>query len=241
LEGIVGITGILRSWPGIRVIAGVAGFALASMSAAAHKPNVDPSPGQAKNVPQPVLAIEQLRLSDTLADFGERQADPVALIEAAKIRKMLPSTLTGPENAGPTTRSWKSLLARAEQFSGDNPALAGLIADVRAYQQREIPSLAGNVHLLHRLVKQKSADRAEVRFKTGEFAIVYIRPDSAASLGLFVYDEFNNLICSGDSATSEALCRWRPRWDGVYLLDVRNESTDDVQYQLAINHEIVAH
>ena len=237
----MGIARIFRSWPGLRVFAGVAGFALASVSAAAHKPNVDRRPDPAENVPVPVLAIEQLSLSDALADFGERQADPVALIEAAKIRKMLPSTLAGPENADPTTRSWKSLLARAAQFSGDNPALAGLIADVRAYQRREIPSLADNVHLLHRLVKQKSADRAEVRFKTGEFAIVYIRSDAPANLGLFVYDEFNNLICSGDTATSEALCRWRPRWDGVYLLDVRNETTDDIQYQLAINHEIVAH
>jgi hypothetical protein len=208
-------------------------------SAGTHEPNVDPSPAPVQTEPNAIAAIEQLRLSDSLADFGERHADPVALIEAAKIRKMLPPALSEPKNAGPKTRTWESLLARAVQFSGGSPALLGLIADVRAYKQREIPSFAENVHLLHKLIKRKSADRAEVRFKAGEVAVVYVQPDSAADLVLFIYDEFDNLICSGDSASHEALCRWRPRWDGLYLLDVRNETAADIGYQLAINHEIV--
>jgi hypothetical protein len=236
------ITGPLRARNSVRVVACLVGLALGPMGyAATHEPNIDASPAPTESVPGAVVAIEQLRLSNLLADFGERHADPVALIEAAKIRKMLPATFRPPKDAGPGMRTWESLLRRAEQFSGGSPALPGLIADVRAYKQREVPTVGDDVRLLHKLIKQKSADRAEVRFKAGEVAIVYIQPDSGSNLVLFVYDEFNNLICSGDSASHEALCRWRPRWDGVFLLDVRNDTTADVSYQLAINREIVAH
>jgi len=224
----------------VRLLVALTVLGLASISSAAtHEPNVAPGPAPPGSVPGTIAAIEQLRLSDTLADFGERHADPVALIEAAKIRKMLPPALSEPKNAGPKARTWESLLARAVQFSGGSPALRGLIADVRAYKPREIPSVAEDVHLLRKLIKQKSADRAEVRFKAGEVAVVYVQPDAGADLALFVYDEFDNLICYGDSASHDALCRWRPRWDGLFLLDVHNETTADVEYQLAINHEIV--
>jgi hypothetical protein len=225
-----------------RAVGGAAALLLASTAwAASHEPNIDLTTTSAESPSQSVAAIEQLRLSDTLANFGERNADPVALIEAAKIRKMLPSSLTPPTDAGPGTRTWQSLLARATQYSGGSPALRGLIADVRRYKQREIPSLSDDVHLLHNRIKQKSADRTEVRFKAGEVAVVYLHADSDADLVLFVYDEFNNLICSGESASQETFCRWRPRWDGVYLLDVHNETNTDVEYQLAINRQLVAH
>jgi hypothetical protein len=228
--------------PRAGAVGGAAALLLASTTwAATHEPNIDLTTTSAESPPQSVAAIEQLRLSDTLANFGERNADPVALIEAAKIRKMLPSSLTAPENAGPGTRTWQSLLARATQYSGGSPALRDLIAGVRRYKKREIPSLGDDVHLRHNRIKQKSTDRAEVRFKAGEVAVVYLRPDSTANLLLFVYDEFNNLICSGESTSQETFCRWRPRWDGVYLLDVHNETNTDVEYQLAINRQLVAH
>ncbi len=60
---------------------GIAAWVLA----APQEPNIDrsPAPDTAETA-----AIDQLRLSDRLADFGERTADPLALIEAAKISKI---------------------------------------------------------------------------------------------------------------------------------------------------------
>jgi hypothetical protein len=138
-------------------------------------------------------------------------------------------------------RSWESLLARAGQIAGPNPTVKGLIADVRAYKVREIPKVPADASLLSKSVKQGGADRVEVRFRAGEPALVYVRPVPAVDLDLYVYDEFNNLICTGAGGGHDAQCRWRPRWDGPYLVDIHNNNDTEVEYVLAINREIMAH
>lgn len=203
--------------------------------AASQDPNIDRSP-----VPDSpaVAAIDQLRLSDELADFGERNADPIALIEAAKIRKMLPAPLNG-SNEAPTDLAWESLLARAAQIAGPDPMAGSFIADVRHLKVRDIPVIPLEIKLVHKQIKQNGTDRAEVRFLAGELAVVYVRPVSGVSLDLFVYDDLNNLICSGGVSAQGPECRWRPRRDGSYLIDVRNHSASEVDYELAINRETV--
>jgi hypothetical protein len=212
------------------------GIALCAFAAAPQEPNVD-------RIPAPdtvaTAAIEQLRLSDTLADFGERNADPMALIEAAKIRKMLPPPLNAASGATTETRTWRTLLARASQLAGPNPMVTAFITDVQRLKIRNIPVIPLEISLLHKQVKQNSADRAEVHFLAGEMAIVYVRPVAAVDLDLFVYDDLNNLICTGGGAGHDAECRWRPRHDGSFLIDVRNNNAADVDYELAINREIV--
>src|ERR1700677_2728562 len=98
--------------------------------AASQDPNIDRSP-----VPDSpaAAAIDQLRLSDALADFGEHNADPIALVEAAKIRKMLPPPLS---DSGSPDHAWESLLARAAQLGGTNPMVGSLINDVRHLKVR---------------------------------------------------------------------------------------------------------
>jgi hypothetical protein len=79
------------------------GIALGAL-ATPQEPNVDrgPAPDTVATV-----AIDQLRLSDMLADFGERNADPIALIEAAKIRKLLPPPLSAGSGATAESRTWQ--------------------------------------------------------------------------------------------------------------------------------------
>jgi hypothetical protein len=225
----------MRRWRFSCCAAGILSFSFALGAFAAQEPNINRSPAADTDA---TAAIAQLRLSDTLADFGERNADPLALIEAAKIKKMLPPPLDGADAAG--THSWKSLLARASQLAGSNRNTQALIADVRRLKLREIPVIPIGVTLLHKQIKQNSADRAEVHFAAGEMAMVYIRPLTAADLDLFVYDDLNNLICTGGSDEHNSQCRWRPRHDGSYLIDVRNNSEAEVDYDLAINREVVA-
>jgi hypothetical protein len=202
--------------------------------AASQDPNIDrsPAPDTAS-----AAAIDQLRLSDALADFGVRNADPLALVEAAKIRKMLPPPLN---DAGgePSDHAWESLLARAAQLGGTNPIVGSLINDVRRLKVRDIPIIPLDIKVLHKQIKQNGADRAEVRFLAGELAVVYVRPVSGG-LDLFVYDELNNLICVGGGSTQGTECRWRPRRDGSYLIDIRNNNSAQVDYELAINRELV--
>jgi hypothetical protein len=227
-----------------RLVTGVLGAGLIMVAAAGAtpgEPNVDRThPDHAAATPE-IGAIEQLKLSDQLADFGERHADPLALVEAAMILKQATAVLK-PAGAGASgARTWESLLVRAAQIAGPNPTVTGLIADVRAYKVRDIPRVPADASLLSKSVKQGGADRVEVRFRAGEPALVYVRPVTAVDLDLYVYDELNNLICTGASGGHDAQCRWRPRWDGPYLVDVRNNNDTEVAYVLAINREITAH
>jgi hypothetical protein len=203
--------------------------------AASQDPNIDRSPAPDTAA---TAAIDQLRLSDALADFGTRNADPIALVEAAKIRKMLPPPLNGSAEE-PSDHAWESLLARAAQLGGANPMVGSLIADVRHLKVRDIPVIPLDIKVLHKQIKQNGADRAEVRFLAGELAVVYVRPVSGVGLDLFVYDELNNLICVGGGGAQGAECRWRPRRDGSYLIDIRNNNSAQVDYELAINRELV--
>jgi hypothetical protein len=218
-----------------------AGLIMGGASTGAPRgPNVDlTQPDHAAATPQ-IVAIEQLKLSDQLADFGERHADAIALVEAAKILKQASAVLKPPAAGLAGARTWESLLVRASQIAGANPAIIGLIADVRALKVRNIPTATADASLLSKSVKKGGADRLEVRFRAGEPALVYVRPVAELDLDLFIYDEFNNLICTGASGGHEAQCRWRPRWDGPYLVDIRNNNDTEVAYVLAINREIAA-
>src|SRR5271170_3641424 len=101
-----------------------------------QEPNVDRTPGPDTSA---TAAIAQLRLSDVLADFGERHADPMALIEAAKIRKLLPPPLNAEPAAGADVRTWQTLLTRAAQLAGPNPVVEAFISEVRHMKVRDIP------------------------------------------------------------------------------------------------------
>jgi hypothetical protein len=204
-------------------------------TAASQDPNIDRSPAPDTAA---TAAISQLRLSDELAYFGERNADPIALVEAAKIRKMLPPPLNG-SNEEPSDHAWTALLARAAQLAGPNPMVSSFIDDVRHLRVRDIPVIPLNIKVVHKQIKGNAADRAEVRFLAGELAVVYVHPVNGAGLDFFVYDDLNNLICSGGGGAQGSECRWRPRRDGSYLIDVRNDNSADVDYELAINREIV--
>jgi hypothetical protein len=231
---VISVASRLLSARGVR--AGLlACLAACSAGAAAQDPNIDRS---ALPYAPALAAIDQLRLSEALADFGEHHADPIALIEAAKMRKMLPVPLNGADGAA-SDAPWESLLTRAAQLAGPNPMVASLIADVRHLKVRDIPVIPLDIKLLHKLVKQNGADRAEVRFQGGEVAVVYVHPVSGAGLDLFVYDDLNNLICTASSGVEGPECRWRPRRDGSFLIDVRNNSANEVAYELAINRETV--
>ena len=225
---------VLRSWIGIGLGCGLLALAHGGPPAA-HEPNIDTGPaGHAAATPA-MEAIEQLELANKLADFGERQADPVALVEAAKLLKRASATMPAKGKAE-GMRTWESLLIRASQLAGSNPTVANLAADVRAYKVRDIPRLDG-ASMTNKTVKADGADRVEVTFHAGQMAMVYVRPTPPVDLDLYVYDEFENLICSGPNGGHESQCRWRPRRDGQFLLDVRNKNNTEVAYVLAINSE----
>lgn len=193
-------------------------------------PNADPA-AKLDAAQSPALsAVERLALSDRLAAYGERAGDPVALVQAAKIRKGL-----GSGETGGSSHTFEGLLERAERLAPGNPAVRALIADARSYRSRDLPLVGAGISALSKLIGSRAADRADLVFRGETPAVVYVRGPAAADLDLYVYDEYNNLICSDENAGSEAQCRWRPRWTGSFLVDVRNKDEQEVEYVLTAN------
>lgn len=213
------------------VAAGLAAVqpAVSTESGAARGPNADPA-AKLDAAQSPALsAVERLALSDRLAAYGDRNADPVALVQAAKIRK-------GTEAGGGDARnSFEALLARAQSLAPGNPAVAALVADARGHRSRDLPLVSAGLSALRKLIGRNAADRADLVFKGETPAVVYVQGASTASLELYVYDEYNNLVCSDEGSGSAAQCRWRPRWTGSFLVDVRNKNDQEVEYVLTAN------
>lgn len=212
------------------LFAAIAVAASAPAAAPAAKSGVNADRGaKLSAADSPALsAVERLALADRLATWGERHADPVALVQAAKIRK---GAAPGAEGQA----GFEALLARAEGLAPGNPAIRALVVDARNYRSRDIPLVSAGVSTLRKLVRQLAADRADMTFRGETAAVVYVRAEGDANLDLYVYDEFNNLICADEHAGQEAQCRWRPRWTGTFLVDVRNHSDREVEYVLSAN------
>lgn len=191
-------------------------------------PNVDRDAKLDAGQSPALSAVERLALSDRLAAYGVRHSDPVALVQAAKIRKGLE-----PGKSGGYT--FDGLLERAAALAPGNPAVEALIADARSYRSRDLPLVGAGVSALQKLVPSKGADRADLTFRGETAAVVYVSGPGDADLDLYVYDEYNNLICSDESAGSGAQCSWRPRWTGSFLVDVRNKNDSEIPYVLTAN------
>ena len=125
-----------------------------------------------------------------------------------------------------------ALLTRADGMAAGNPTLAGLIKDARATKSRG----ATRGPTVHRdTVLAGNTDVYTVSFRGGEQAAVLVSGDGDTDLDLYVTDENGNAICSDTDTSDTMLCRWRPRWTGSFLVDVRNKHDREVEYVLAAN------
>jgi hypothetical protein len=220
-----------RAGPAAGLVAAIACAACLAAGAAdtsRREPNVDPA-AKLDPADSPALsAVERLALSDRLAAYGERNADPVALVQAAKIRK-------GLEPGKASAYTFEGLLDRAAQLAPGNPAIEALIADARAHRSRDLPLVGAGVSALSKLIPSRGTDRGDFTFRGAAPAVIYVRGPDDADLDLYVYDDYNNLICADESSSAAAQCSWRPRWTGSFLVDVRNKKDAEVPYVLTAN------
>jgi hypothetical protein len=223
----------LSSAIALAAIVFAAGPASSSDAPARRGPNTDPSAKLDGGQSPALSAVERLSLSDRLAAYGNRAGDPVALVQAAKIRKGLAGATQGKSSGGD---EFESLLARAAALAPGNAAVQALIADARSFRSRDLPLISAGLSVLNKIIGGRAADRADLAFRGETPAVVYVKSADQANLDLYVYDEFNNLICSDEDSGDEAQCRWRPRWTGTFLVDVRNENDQEVAYVLTSNH-----
>lgn len=207
----------------------VLGAATLAFAAEPQRPNVS----ETKVGPREGSAVETLRLADDLAIYGIRNADAVAIAQAAKIKKSVPesalgATKTTQGEAAATTADAKTsgydlgadaLIARAESMAGNNALVKRLIAEAKAEKSR---GARGGVKSASERVMAGRTDVYQVEFVGGELAQVGVRGDGDTDLDLYVYDEYNNLICRDADYTDRLYCQWTPRWSGVFKIEVRN-------------------
>ena len=194
-------------------------------------------------------AVELAALADQLATYGDRKNDAMALIMAAKLqaevgvqagkheREAGKGSDKGDKKAGaapqPRDNSVAGLTARAKQYAGDRKDLIALAEDVAKSGARGV---VGGPRGGTYSVDAASVDHfRNVTFQGGQPAAVAISGDGDTDLDLYVYDENNILICRSDSAGDDEICRWTPRWTGVFRFEVRNLGRVYNRYRILTN------
>jgi hypothetical protein len=194
-------------------------------------------------------AVELAALADQLATYGDRKKDAMALIVAAKIQSEVgvqagkqertagKSPDKGDKKSGaapqPRDTSVAGLTARAKQYAGDRKDLIALADDVaKAGARGAVGGPKGATHT----VEATAVDHfRNIMFQGGQPAAVAISGDGDTDLDLYVYDENNLLICRADGATDDEICRWTPRWTGVFRIEVRNLGNVYNRYRILTN------
>jgi hypothetical protein len=218
-------------------VAATLGFAAAD----AAKKGANSGPKGTAEASAPVAA---LALADTLAVYGIANGDAIAIIQAAKMKKLVPGKdMADPKKSteGKGTKADKTsgydlspeaLLVRAAGMAVGNATLLGLIKDARAAKSRG--AIRGpTVH--YDSVLAGNTDNYNIAFRGGEQAAVFVSGDGDTDLDLYVYDENGNAICSDTDNTDTMLCRWTPAWTGTFRVKIKNYGRVYNNYKLAVN------
>jgi hypothetical protein len=219
-------------------------LAIASSVAMAADAPKGPNAGAKATSSEAASAVETLALADSLAVYGIQNSDPVALIQAAKMKKSAPARAleaakntegTGTKGDAKATGydlSADALLARAGTMAAGNATLEGLINDAKSTKSRG--AVRGpTVHT--DTVLAGNTDSYVLAFRGGEQAAVLVSGDGDTDLDLYVTDENGNAICSDTDASDTMLCRWTPAWTGNFGVHVRNLGRVYNNYKLAVN------
>lgn len=193
---------------------------------------------------KPVLdsTISTLLMANQLATTGLEQQDPLLLIASAKLYKLNQLTNTQRDktsDGGKTTTkqakpkySAEMLLEQAEEWSGDNEAYAAIIDQMKQLKTRG--RIGGGAEHFD-AVDAGATDTYELNFYGRKVAEVAVIGDGDTDLDLHIYDEFDNSICEDTDSTDTTYCRWTPRFDGTFIIDIKNYGKVYNEYLLLTN------
>lgn len=125
-----------------------------------------------------------------------------------------------------------AMLSAAREYAGGDDSLLGLIEDAEAEGSRG--RIGGASRTLSRL-KAGRTDVFEVPFYGGRLAEIAIAGDGDADLDLLVTDEHGNTICLDRSYSDQIYCSWTPRYDGYFLIAVKNQGRMRNSYYILTN------
>lgn len=188
---------------------------------------------------EPLSPVKTAELSARLFATGLELRDPLLILSAAKLRKMLNpaeadrSAEGGETTAGESPLNWQEMLEAAEPLAAGDDTLVSLIADIRAENTKGVAT--GPVYNIGKLANGRSDSYPKVDFIGGEYAEVYVEAKGAADLNLTVTDAQGRLVCSDTDRSHIAYCGWRPDRTEPYLIRVENRGPNGVSYALMTN------
>ncbi len=198
--------------------------------------------GSGPKAPATDQPVEQLQMSSDLLAFGRKTKDPVALIVAARVMKVLGSTEVDrkPEGRAATEAAQKSgqpvsaasVLAEARDLARGDKILT-LLVDETAGTATAITEEQPRTH--QDTVQPGGTAVYTVVFTGGQLAEAGVAGDGDSDLDLLVYDDNDHLVCRSAGSNDREYCRWWPRWTGAFHIEIQNLGTVANLYRLATN------
>jgi hypothetical protein len=189
--------------------------------------------------------VAPAQLASQLAAWGREANDPVALVQAARIRTAAGeqtvkrekqseggSADTGKKGNTNGPDTVESLLAAASAMAGDSEVIAALVDEVKSSSNKG--AVGGAKSTVDR-VRAGATDVFRINYRGGEEAEVAVMGDGDTDLDLYVYDENGNLICSDTDNTDRMYCSWYPRWTGQFQIKIRNYGSVYNEYAVVTN------
>ncbi len=223
------------------------GFALPAIAAdpLAKQQGANTDPAKRGTSPS-TEGVAQAALADQIARHADRTKDVLAMIAAARLLGQVspravkhemrtegtpkPGAKPAPGSARDTTVA--GLLARAKQYAGGRNDLNGVIDEVaKTVAKGREDGPARSVSRLEPGISEVYT----VKFNGNEPSMAAITGEGETDLDLFVEDDKGNQICRSTSAVDDEICRWTPKWSGVFRIRVRNIGPAASEYRLWTN------
>jgi hypothetical protein len=198
--------------------------------------------GSGPKAPATDQPVGQLQMSSDLLAFGRKTKDPVALIVAARVMKVLGSTEADrkPEGRAAAEAAQKSgqpvsadsVLAEARDLAKGDKIVTLLVDETAAMA----PVISEGQPRTHQdTVQPAGTDVYSLVFEGGQLAEAGVAGDGDSDLDLLVYDDNDHLVCRSAGSSDREYCRWWPRWTGAFRIEVQNLGTVANLYRLATN------
>ena len=186
--------------------------------------------------------IALLQMASTLFSVGHNSRDPLALIVAARITKVLGGVEVDikPDRKGAAQSTQKpgqsvspdSMLVEARDLA-KGEKITNLLIDETAAMGAATGEGQPRTH--HDTVPGGATDVYSIVFSSGQLAEIGIAGDGSGDLDLFVYDENDHLVCRSTGISDREYCQWWPRWTGPFRIEIQNLGAAANLYRLATN------
>jgi len=186
--------------------------------------------------------IALLQMASTLFSVGHNSRDPLALVVAARITKVLGGVEVDikPDRKGAAQSTQKpgqsvspdSMLVEALDLA-KGEKITNLLIDETAAMGAATGEGQPRTH--HDTVPGGATDVYSIVFSSGQLAEIGIAGDGSGDLDLFVYDENDHLVCRSTGISDREYCQWWPRWTGPFRIEIQNLGAAANLYRLATN------